>query len=87
MINQVKYIWLFYLYTTLPHKLKFSYLINWSFRKSGSDYICCNEYQWFVIDDVWVYVINFLLDNVFVRFGNKVFRQLVEFQCEPIVLI
>jgi hypothetical protein len=35
------------LYATLPHKLikhKFSYLIKWSFRKSGCDYICCNDY-------------------------------------------
>jgi len=38
------------LHTTLPHKLikhKFSYLIKWSFRKSGCDYICCNDYRSF----------------------------------------
>ena len=37
------------LYTTLPSKLikeRFSFLINWSFIKSGCSKICCNFYKW-----------------------------------------
>ena len=91
------------LYTTLPHTLikqKFSYLIKWSFRKSGCDYICCNRYKSFFSDDryekytVWtcedmIKAIDFLLDNIYVRFGDKVYRQIVGIpmgtNCAPLI--
>jgi len=40
------------LYTTIPHKLIkeiLSYLIKWSFRKSGCGYLCYNEYKSFLV--------------------------------------
>ena len=69
-----------YIYTTLPHALikqKFSYLIKWSFEKSGCNFICCNSFKAFFSEvkydkyTNWTYLdminaINFLLDNIYI---------------------
>ena len=91
------------LYTTLPHNLikeKLSYLIEWSFDKTGLTYICCNSYNSFFSDSKqnkytnWTFldVINalkFLLDNIFVRFGSKIYRQTIGIpmgtNCAPLI--
>ena len=91
------------LYTTLPHALikqKFSYLIKWSFEKSGCNFICCNSIKAFFSNDKfdkytnWTYLdminaINFLLDNIYVRFGSTVYRQVVGIpmgtNCAPLI--
>ena len=93
------------LYTTLPHNLikqKFSYLIEWCFKKSDCKYICCNKersffsnekdkykkYTYWTCEDMTDSV-NFLLDNIFIRFGNKVYRQVVGIpmgtNCAPLI--
>ena len=91
------------LYTTLPHNLikeKLSYLIEWSFDKTGLTYICCNSYNSFFSDSKqnkytnWTFldVINalkFLLDNIFVRFGSNIYRQTIGIpmgtNCAPLI--
>ena len=91
------------LYTTLPHTLikqKFSYLIKWSFKKSGCTYICCNTFKSFFSNDKhnkytnWtcqdlIKALNFLLDNIFVRFGDTVYRQKIGIpmgtNCAPLI--
>ncbi len=91
------------LYTTLPHKLikeKLAYLIEWSFNKSGNDFLCCNFYNAFFSDEKrnkytnWtcadmIKAVNFLLDNIFVRFGTTVYRQKVGIpmgtNCAPLI--
>ena len=76
------------LYTTLPHNLikeKLSYLIKWTFDKTGHTYICCSGFNSFFSDDKrdkyvnWTYIdminaLTFLLDNIYVRFGSNVYR-------------
>ena len=93
------------LYTTLPHNLikqKFSNLIKWSFDKSGCEYICCNSFRSFFSNEkdkynkytYWtckemINSINFLLDNIFIRFGDKVYRQVIGIpmgtNCAPLI--
>ena len=91
------------LYTTLPHKFikeKLSYLIEWSFNKTGNTYICCNSFNAFFSDDKrdkytnWSYLdminaLKFLLDNIFVRFGNTIYRQTIGIpmgtNCAPLI--
>jgi len=91
------------LYTSLPHTLikeKFAYLINWSFKKSGSSYICCNKYNSFFSDKIYgkytnwtsfdiISAIEFLLDNIYVRFGDTIYRQIVGIpmgtNCAPLI--
>ena len=70
---------------TIPHKLikeKCVYLINWSFKKSGSNFICCNDIKGFFSDQTYnnycnwtcedmIKALNFLLDNIYIRLGEK----------------
>ena len=59
------------LYTTctLPHNLikdKLVDLIERTFHREGSLYIACNDKNAFF---------TFLLDNIYIRFGSKLYRQ------------
>ena len=79
------------LYTTLPHNLikeKLINLIEWNFKREGSPYIACNERQaFFTSGDTKRYklwscqnvcdALIYLLDNIYIRFGTKFFRQIV----------
>ena len=79
------------LYTTLPHNLienKLYNLIEITFYREGSPYVACNDRNAFftsgkpkkyhacscqnVYDSL-----TFLLDNIFIRFGTKLYRQVV----------
>ena len=91
------------LYTTLPHNLikeKLIKLIEWTFKRDGSPYFACNERQaFFTFGDTKRYklwscqnmcepLIN-LSDNIFIRFGTKLCRQIVRItmgtNCAPLV--
>ena len=92
------------LYTTLPHiliKKKFTSLINWAFKKSECEYICSNSFRsffssnkqknyvnWTCFDTI-IYALEFLLDNIFVRFGDNVYRQVIGIPlgtyCAPLI--
>ena len=66
------------LYTTLPHNLikdKLIDLIERSFNNEGSTYFAFNDRNAF-----------FLLPNISIRFGTKLYRQEVGIICELIVL-
>ena len=79
------------LYTTLPHNLikeKLINLIEWTFKREGSPYIACNERQaFFTSEDTKRYklwscqnvceALIYLLDNIYIRFGTKLYRQIV----------
>ena len=79
------------LYTTLPHNLikeKLINLIEWTFKRKGSPYIACNERQaFFTSEDTERYklwscqnvceALIYLLDNFYIRFGTKLYRQIV----------
>ena len=79
------------LYTTLPHNLikeKLINLIEWTFKREGSPYIACNERQaFFTSGDTKRYklwscqnvcdALIYLLDNIYIRFGTKLYRQIV----------
>lgn len=91
------------LYTTLPHDLikkKFTYLIQWAFKKSDCEYLCSNSFKtyfsntkqknsvnWTSFD--MITALEFLLDNIFVRFGNSVYRQVIGIpmgtNCAPLI--
>ena len=43
------------------------------FKKEGSPYIACNERQAFFTSGALIY----LLDNIYIRFGTKIYRQFV----------
>ena len=91
------------LYTTLPHNLikeKLINLIEWTFKKEGSPYIACNERQaFFTSEDTKRYklwscqnvceALIYLLDNIYIRFGTKLYRQIVGIpmgtNCAPLV--
>ena len=92
------------LYTTLPHNLiKKKTLINlieWTFEREGSPYIACNERQDFVTSGdtkrykLWscqnvCEALIYLLDNIYIRFGTKLYRQIVGIpmctNCAPLV--
>ena len=91
------------LYTTLPHNLikeKLINLIEWTFKREGSPYIACNERQaFFTSEDTKRYklwscqnvceALIYLLDNIYVRFGTKLYRQIVGIpmgtNCAPLV--
>ena len=78
-------------YTTLPHnsiKEKLINLIEWTFKREGSPYIACNERQaFFTSEDTKRYklwscqnvceALIYLLDNIYIRFGTKLYRQIV----------
>ena len=91
------------LYTTLPHNLikeKLINLIEWTFKREGSPYIACNERQaFFTFEDTKRYklwscqnvceALIYLLDNIYIRFGTKLYRQIVGIpkgtNCAPLV--
>ena len=91
------------LYTTLPHNLikeKLINLIEWTFKREGSPYIACNERQaFFISGDTKRYkpwscqnvceALIYLLDNIYIRFGSKLYRQIVGIpmgtNCAPLV--
>ena len=79
------------LYTTLPHNLikdKLVDLIERTFQREGSLYIACNDRNDFFTSDavrnynLWscqkvCEALTFLLDNIYIRFGFKLYRQIV----------
>ena len=80
------------LYTTLPHNLikdKLVDLIERTFQRGGSLYIACNDKNAFFTSDavrnyhLWscqkmCEALTFLLDNVYIRVGSKLCRQIVD---------
>ena len=79
------------LYTTLPHNLikdKLVDLIERTFQREGSLYIACNDKNAFFTSDavrnynLWscqkvCEALTFLLDNIYIRFVSKLYRQIV----------
>ena len=79
------------LYTTLPHNLikdKLIDLIERAFQREGSAYFACNDRNaFFTSENLKKYhawscqnvcdALTFLLDNIFIRFGTKLYRQVV----------
>ena len=92
-------------YTTLPHNLikdKLIDLIERTFQREGSPYLACNDRNAFFTSEkpkknimhcyVKMYIcdaLTFLLDNIFIRFGTKLYRQVVVIpmgtNCAPLV--
>ena len=94
------------LYTTLPHHLikdKFIDLINRTFIPENTQYLACNEEcVFFFTSDVYnnynlwscqkvCDTLVYLLDNIFIRFGTKLYRQTIGIpigtNCTPIVAV
>ena len=91
------------LYTTLPHNLikdKLIDLIESTFQREGSPYLACSDRNAFFTSEkpkkyhAWSCqnvcdALNFLLDNIFIRFGTKLYRQVVGIpmgtNCAPLV--
>ena len=91
------------LYTTLPHNLikdKLVDLIERTFQREGSLSIACNDKNAFFTSDavrnykLWscqkvCEALTFLLDNIYTRFGSKLYRQIVSIpmatNCAPLV--
>ena len=93
------------LYTTLPHNLieeKLTELIEQTFNREGSLYLACNDknYLFFFTSEqpkrykLWSCqkmcdALHYLLDNIFIRFGSKLYRQIVRIpmgtNCAPLV--
>ena len=91
------------LYTTLPHHLikdKLIDLINRTFIRTNTQYLACNEECVFFTSDVYnnhnlwscqkvCDVLVYLLDNIFIRFATKLYRQTVGIpmgtNCAPLV--
>ena len=87
----------------MPHNLikeKLINLIEWTFKREGSPYIACNERQaFFTSEDTTRYqlwscqdvceALIYLLDNIYIRFGTKLYRQIVSIpmgtNCAPLV--
>ena len=79
------------LYTTLPHNLikeKLTELIEQVFNREGSLYLACNDKNAFFTSEqpkrykFWSCqkmcdALYYLLDNIFIRFGSKLYRQIV----------
>ena len=88
----------FTLYTTLPHNLikdKLTDLIEQIFNREGSLYLACNDKNAFFTSEqpkgyklrscqIMCDALHYLLDNIFIRFGSKLYRQIVGI---PIVLL
>ena len=80
------------LFTTLPNNLSKEKLINlieWTLKREGSPYIACNERQAFFTSGVtkryklWscqnvCEALIYLSDNIYIRFGTKLYRQIVD---------
>ena len=91
------------LYTTLPHNLikeKLTELIEQIFNREGSLYLACIDKNAFFTSEqtkpykLWscqkMYdALHYLLDNIFIRFGSKLYRQTVGIamgtNCAPLV--
>ena len=91
------------LYTTLPHHLikdKLIDLINRTFIRENTQYLACNEECAFFTSDAYnnhnlwscqkVFdALVYLLDNIFIRFGTKLYRQTIGIpmgtNCAPLV--
>ena len=91
------------LYTTLPHNLIKDKLVDLNeriFQREGSLYIACNDRNaFFTSDAVRNYILwscqkvcealTFLLDNIYIRFGSKLYGQMVVIpmgtNCAPLV--
>ena len=91
------------LYTTLPHNLikdKLIDLIERTFLREGSPYLACNDRNAFFTSEkpkkyhAWSCqnvcdALTFLLDNIFILFGTKLYRQVVGIpmgtNCAPLV--
>ena len=91
------------LYTTLPHhfiKDKLIDLINRTFIRENTQYLACNEECAFFTSDVYnnhnlwscqkvCDALVYLLDNIFIRFGTKLYRQTIGIpmgtNCAPLV--
>ena len=91
------------LYNTLPHhfiKDKLIDLINRTFIRENTQYLACNEECAFFTSDVnndynlWSCqkvcdALVYLLDNIFIRFGTKLYRQTIGIpmgtNCAPLV--
>ena len=91
------------LYTTLPHNLikdKLTDLIERTSQREGYPYLACNDRNAFLIQKnlkkyhAWSCqnacdALTFLLDNIFIRFGTKLYRQVVGIpmgtNCAPLV--
>ena len=91
------------LYTTLPHNLikeKLTELIEQTFNREGSLYLACNDKNAFFTSEqpkrykLWscqkiCNALHYLLDNIFIRFGSKLYRQIVGIpmgtNCAPLV--
>ena len=88
--------------TTLPHNLikdKLVDLIGRAFQRKGSLYIACNKNAFLTSDAVRSYnlwscqkvceALTFLLDNFYIRFGSKLYRQIIGIpmgtNCAPLV--
>ena len=76
------------LYTTLLHKLIKDKLIERTLNREGSLYLACNDSNTFITSEnpkkhrAWACqnvcdALNSLLDNNFIRFGTKLYRQVV----------
>ena len=93
----------FTLYTTLPHNLIKDKLIDFiekTFQREGSPYLACNVINAFLLQkNLKKYhaclcqhvcdALTFLLDIIFIRFGNKLYRRVVGIpmgtNCAPLV--
>ena len=91
------------LYTTLPHHLikdKLIDLINRTFIRENTQCLACNEEYAFFTSDVYnnhnlwscqkvCDALVYLLDNIFIRFGSKLYRQTIGIpigtNCAPLV--
>ena len=91
------------LYTTLPHNLikeKLSELIEQTFNREGSLYLASNDKNDFFTSEqpkrykLWSCqkmcdALHYLLNNIFIRFGSKLYRQIVGIpmgtNCAPLV--
>ena len=91
------------LYTTLPYNLikeKLTELIQQAFNRDGSLYLACNDKNaFFTSEEPKRYIfwscqkmcdaLHYLLDNIFIRFGLKLYRQIVGIligtNCAPLV--
>ena len=91
------------LYTTLPHNLikeKLTVLIEQTSNKEGSLYLACNDKNAFFTSEqpkrykLWSCwkisdALQYLLDNIFIRLGSKLYRQIVGIpmgtNCAPLV--
>ena len=91
------------LYTTLSHNLikeKLTKLIEQTLNREGSLYLACNDKNAFFTAEqpkryeLWLCqkicdALHYLLDNIFIRFGSKLYRQIVGIpmgtNCAPLV--